>query len=286
MGRVASGLSSYGTVNSTTLSIAFMEFLMDFDSNAMKSLWLSQGWRDISPLWGQQAGVPSFKSERSIIERWPEFQWEMTQVEADWYYISGHHSSQFITDLHRFDGDVLAFANEQEKGGFFNEPYHVGRFELGSPESPLRGARSDEVFMDSTDDTWEGGRLGPEDNPLYNAPHDQCKGVMLVGCNSLLFRRARVLLSQYFPNAVVIGLISKEANTIGRIMDVIKPLGRDFFLDPKSSISPQELAARLTPRLISVDKIGVIADGLLHFRTPTRMQAVPVDTRITKDISA
>ena len=77
-----------------------------------------------------------------------------------------------------------------------------------------------------------------------------------------------------------------QANTITRIMDVIRPLGRDFFLDPKSAIAPQELAARLTPRLISVDKIGVIADGMLHFRTPTRMQAVPVDTYITKEISA
>src|SRR5262245_40347230 len=281
MARVESGLNSYGTVNSTTLTIAFMEFLMDFDSNAMKSLWLSHGWRDISPLWGQRPTVPSFKSDRVIIERWPEFQWEMTQIVADWYYVSGHHSSQFITDLNRFPG-VLEFANEQEKGGFFNEPYHLGRFEHGTPGDPLRGEQPGEVFMDSTDDTWAGGRLGPEDNPLYNTPHENCRGVMLVGCNSLLFRRARVLLSQYFPNAVIIGLISKEANTITRIMDVIKPLGPDFFLDPKSAIPPQELAARLTPRLISVDKIGVISDGMLHFRTPTRMQVVPAGAYITK----
>src|SRR5215813_8693079 len=88
----------YNTVNSTDLTIAFMEFLLDGDSNMMKSLWRSYGWDDISPIWGDRPTVPTFKQDPRIIEQWPDFQSAMTECEADWYYLSGHHGRQFDRD--------------------------------------------------------------------------------------------------------------------------------------------------------------------------------------------
>ena len=47
---------------------------------------------------------------------------------------------------------------------------------------------------------------------------------------------------------------------------MIRPLGRDFFIDPKSAIDPAELATRLNPPGTQHDFIGVLADGKFHFR--------------------
>src|SRR5437867_1175963 len=98
----ALGPSDYNTVNSTNLTIAFMEFLQESDSNMMKALWRSYGWEDISPIWSNRATVPTFKQDPAIIAQWSEFQSAMTDCEADWYYLSGHHGRQFMRDTERF----------------------------------------------------------------------------------------------------------------------------------------------------------------------------------------
>src|SRR5215510_12685443 len=121
MSRQAAGVDTYGTINSTTLSIAFMEFLSEGDSNMMKQLWLSYGWEDISPIWGNQRNVPTFKDSPAVVEEWPEFQRDMMQCEADWYYLSGHHGRQFAADADRFDSG-LDLENFLSRAGFFNEP--------------------------------------------------------------------------------------------------------------------------------------------------------------------
>ena len=57
--RPTGALAAYNTVNSNTLTIAFMEFLQESDSNMMKSLWWSYGWQDISPIWGTRSRGPN-----------------------------------------------------------------------------------------------------------------------------------------------------------------------------------------------------------------------------------
>ncbi len=91
--RPTAALAAYNTVNSNYLTIAFMEFLQESDSNMMKALWWSYGWPDISPIWGTRATVPTFKQDPAMISQWPDFQAQMTECEADWYYLSGHHGS-------------------------------------------------------------------------------------------------------------------------------------------------------------------------------------------------
>src|SRR5262245_11171299 len=101
--RPTGALYNYNTVNSTTLAIAFMEFLLESDSNTMKSLWRSYGWEDISPFWGDRPTVPTFKQDPKMFEVWSDYQEAMTECEADWYYLSGHHGRQFKRDTERFD---------------------------------------------------------------------------------------------------------------------------------------------------------------------------------------
>lgn len=278
MGRQCAGVDTYGTVNSTTLSIAFMEFLSEGDSNLMKQLWRSYGWDDISPIWGHKATVPTFKQTPSIIAQWPDFQQQMTDCEADWYYLSGHHGRQFAADDDRFENG-LDLANYLSRAGFFNEPYHMGRWHSATLEQPDKGQRKDEIYMTMSEDDWL-YELGPSDNPLYNAPHENCLGVMLVGCNSLAFRSVRAKLNQYFPNAVIIGVISKEVAAINKILKVIKPLGREFFIDPKWTIDPEELAARLTPVTANQDHLAVLADGNFYFRAGKRVQVLDCEEEV------
>src|SRR5262249_38989796 len=161
----------------------------------------------ISPLWGDRPTVPTFKQDPAIIAQWPDFQHAMTQCEADWYYLSGHHGRQFEQDTERFTNN-MEMNNTLSRTGFFNEPYHVGRWHQATLEDPYKGESPSEVYMTTSDDDWGTG-LGPEDNPLYNTPHENCKGLLLVGCNSLINRVTRGMLNKYFPNAVIIGLISR-----------------------------------------------------------------------------
>lgn len=278
MARVANGLNGHGTVNSTTLSIAFMEFLLESDSNTMKSLWRSYGWKDISPLWGDRPTVPTFKHDPAIIGQWPDFQREMTQVEADWYYLSGHHGRQFDRDTERFANN-MEMNNTLSRTGFFNEPYHTGRWDRATLEDPYQGEDPQEVYMTTSEDDWGAG-LGPQDNPLYNAPHEQCKGMLLVGCNTLANRQTRRMLNTYFPNAVIIGLISRETDALTKILNVIRPLGPQFFIDPKGTIDPTELAERLfTPGQFK-DYVGVLADGKFHVRLK-RTNVLAADEPVT-----
>jgi hypothetical protein len=202
----------------------------------------------------------------------------MTECEADWYYLSGHQGRQFSADEDRFDTG-LDMANTLSRAGFFNEPYHIGRWDKGSLEEPDKGERAHEVYMTMSEDEWV-YELGRSDNPLYNAPHENCLGLILVGCNSLTYRSVRSKLNQYFPNAVIIGLISKEIAAINKIMKVVKPLGREFFIDPKWTIDPEELAAKLTPVAANQDHLAVMADGNFYFRAGKRIQVLGCEDEV------
>ncbi len=259
--RAVVGMEPFGTLNQTTLSVAFMEFLETFDSNAMKALMLSHGFQDVSPLWGQNSTVPTFKQDSATIRRWPEFQQAMTEVEADWYYVSGHHSRQYVADNDDLDGVDLY--NRAEYAGFFNEPYHLGTWEHADRENPDEGRSANDVYMHTGSD-WVYD-MGPEDNPLFTAPHEDCRGVMLIGCNTLSYRCSRIMWSNYFPNAVVIGLRTRESNAITKVLKLVKEYGRNFLLNP-SEYDPEEMVRKLNPFSSPFDMMGILHGGTYYFR--------------------
>jgi hypothetical protein len=182
-------------------------------------------------------------------------------VEADWYYLSGHHASQFGNDR---DGvDWLTFFNTHKQAGFFNEPYHMGPWEQGSAASPDVGRSDLDVYMTTSSDAWT-DEPGPEDNPLYGYPRENCKGVMLVGCNAMMYLADRKKYCYYYPNAVVIGTVSGEDNSIRRILRVCQNHGRTFLRDPKS-VDAVELCSELNKARGKRDLMGVMSDGMFYY---------------------
>jgi hypothetical protein len=234
-----------------------MEFLLNADSNSMKRIWLQHGFKDESPIWGSQSIVPTFKNQRSVIEQWPDFQWQMQEVDADWYYLSGHHGRRRSAD--REGVDAPTHANTQQDVGFFNAHYHHGTWEG-------HAAKELEVYMSTSTGPWDVYEHGPRDNPLHGQPHTKCKGLMLVGCNTLLYLSVRRMLLKYFPNAVIMGLMSTENSAITKILRTVRKHGRGFFVNPKS-IEAVDLCQQLNPTVGRVDRMGVISDGVLFFPT-------------------
>jgi hypothetical protein len=279
--RAVAGEEPVGTLNQQTTTFAIMEFLMDADSNAIKALWRKHGFADISPIWGGRSQVPTFKDQATVIRQWPDFQRQMTDVEADWYYVSGHHGPEFESDYDWWGEGAFWRYNHVDRVGFFNEIYHHGVWHDDSVDNPTAHASPLDVYMKTASDDWVYD-LGPQDNPLFNAPHTQCKGVMLVGCNTLIYRHCRMLWRYYFPNAVVIGMMSKESNSIARILNTVQQYGREFFLDPKS-ISPVELARSLNPFLKTYDLIGVMSDGRLYTNYDGRDVEADVEDELSVD---
>lgn len=260
--RAALGTAPTGTLNNDSLTIAFMEFLMDGDSNMMKSWWLKQGWQDISPLWGDKATVPTFKDKKAVIERWPEFQEEMLSVMADWYYVSGHHGCRFANDVG--ESDFFEFTQSYEHAGFFNEPYHVGPWEHADSSNPDAGRSSLDVYMATSLTEWENPySAGPEDNPLHYNSQENCKGILLVGCRALGYLCSRQGWGAYFPNAVIIGPVTRESNSIAKLMKIPQKFGRGFYLDPKS-VDPIDLCKMLNPVLGVFDRLAVMSDNTLY----------------------
>ena len=267
-----------GTLNQKTLTVAFMEFLSNSDSNSMKSLWLKHGFRDISPIWGNQANVPTFATSPSMIAQWPQFQEEMTGVEADWYYLSGHHGREFASDFSGGGVTLLEHVNSQFYVGFFNEPYHMGPWRRASVNDPKAGESSLDVYMTTSGDDWVYD-LGPQDNPLYNAPHTNCKGVLLVGCNTLVYKQDRIMLNKYFPNALIMGLMSGENNSIRKIVKTSHGYGRKLFTNPES-IDPVELVNKLNPQLAIIDRMGVMKNGMLYYPRVDGVEQIPADANL------
>jgi len=165
--RAALGARPIGTLNQATLTYAFMEFLLNQDSNAMKALWFQHGFTDESPIWGSRSTVPTFKNQRSVIEQWPDFQWQMQEVDADWYYLSGHHGRRLSADARGID--EVTHVNTQKDVGFFNAHYHHGTWEG-------HAAKELEVYMSTSTGPWDVYEHGPRDNPLHGQPHPKCEG--------------------------------------------------------------------------------------------------------------
>lgn len=279
--RAALGALPVGTLNQQTLSFAFMEFLSDRDSNSMKSLWLKHGFSDVSPMWGNQSNVPTFATNPGIISQWPQFQQEMQFTEADWYYLSGHHGRMYASD---FDGSQseIEHVNTQEFIGFFNHVYHDGPWEQASVTNAAKGVSDRDVYMTTSRDNEFYDDLTSIDNPLYSNVHNACKGLMLVGCNTLIYKHDRIMLNTYFPNALIIGLLSTENNSIRKILRVSQSYGRKLFTNSES-IDPEKLVRDLNPQMGIIDRIAVMKSGTLYYTMPDNsVMKVPATDNLTR----
>src|SRR6185503_10786767 len=146
--RAVQGQDPVGTLNKTGLTFAMMEFLSESDSNTMKSHWRKLGFTDITPKWGTRDSVPTFKQDAAIINQWSDFQAQMEGVEADWYYLSGHHGRRFKSDLKDYP-DMMDHINRHEQVGIFNEVYHHGQWDHDSQSSPDAHRKPLDVYMES-----------------------------------------------------------------------------------------------------------------------------------------
>lgn len=270
--RRARGRDTASTLDGSDITFAFMEFLDPTDSNAVKRQWIKYGFKDVTPLWGHKSVVPTFDRKRSVIEQWPIFQEACTSLDAHWYYISGHHGRQFKIDGAGEDDRV--HYNTQAEVGFFNHWYHEGTWKKASTSEPSKGELPLEVFMSSTSAPTI-RPLGPRDNPLYLSPHPNCKGVLMISCNNLIYRNVRLAVHRFFPNAMVIAMLGKNSSDamplINRLLNVCK---KDFFKDP-STTDPKELCAKLNPRISQggVDVLAVQYKGKVYV---TNMQTKKV----------
>ncbi len=262
--RSAKGRRAVNTLNKGGLTFAIVEMLDNRDSGFIKKKWLKYGFTDVSPIWGRQTNVPTFKSQKSIIDQWPTFQSQLSSLTADWYYLSGHHGRQFGID--GSTSDTSTHVKDQKEIGFFNHWYHEGTWDHAAPGDPLKGQLPLEVYMTSTRAT-PILPAGPQDNPLHARVRSECRGVICVSCNNLVYLTCRQALATFFPNAVVIGMVYKNSSDAMPLMRrLLKVCKKDFFIKPKDA-PPDELCKKLNPHPSRnlKDILGVQRDGNLTF---------------------
>lgn len=231
--RGANGADPYGTFNQAS-TYAIMEFLDTADSNKIKSVWNKYKAKDISPLWGTKSTVPTFKKDKAVIDKWYDFQQQMQHVDPDWIYLSGHHGREYESDSQ--GQTVQQHADGQKEIGFFNHVYHDNTWHKGTAAEP----DPLEVYMTTSSDPHDPDNLMPWDNPFYTRVREDVKGVMLVGCNTLIYMHDRIQYNYYFPNAVVIGLMSREGSSLNKMIKAFDRHGRAFFDDP-TIVDPPDL---------------------------------------------
>jgi hypothetical protein len=277
-------------------TFCIVEFLDNSDSKMVKRRWESFGFRDVTPRLGNpRSEVITFKEDK-YARQWDTFQAQLGKVQADWYYLSGHHASQFWNSINLDNQgkpfhDFSDFYQNQEEIGFFNEHYHHGRWQWHStqPDRPIN-TNPLEIYMSSTD-RHSKGLIQPQwggepafqkspGNPLLGDIIDPyCLGLLLIGCNTLSYRETRRSLSRRFPEAVIIGLVGSKnsADSTPLIQRIFKTCNRNWFSRPQTDpahpdqpLDPLELARRLNHPVGKFlyalqDILGVVYKGKYYF---------------------
>jgi hypothetical protein len=222
---------------------------------------------NVSPNVGKKK---SFSSRNANL--WPQYKQAIENAdysdpddpnkEPDWWYLSGHHAGRVKADGFSWsDGKYYARLGDV---GLFNEIYHDIRDPL--PTEPVK--KDGAIFVTtSVEDnsafkaTAEGTNLLDSQvrpHPLYKSGKNvDCKGILLIGCNTLTFPEERLMYQKFFPNAVMFGYFfakapgdknTQEAN-MRSIFRAIKPMAPSFFEDPERYLgagdSLKDIVARL-----------------------------------------
>lgn len=280
------------TIAKAPMTFAMIELAESADCNARKSQWLSYGFKDVTPVFSGQSSVPSLNG--SVVAQGHQMLKQMVDVAADWYMVSGHHGALYESDYYRFltpDGqrDDLAIVNDEEYCGFFNEAYHQGRWETATRSDPdstahpparISDFHANEIYLRTTDSAPAAIAKHTQDNPIFDSTSwaPEPKGIIISACNTLIYRSARKTWSEYFPNAVIIGTISRivTGTWVTNAIASAKMTTEAFWRDPKSILDQPGMCAQLEQQLTDgfprSSTIGFIYKGTLYM--PGRSQPV------------
>jgi len=160
--------------------------------------------------------------------------------EPDWWYISGHHANH--------DWPDNKYYAKTYDVGFFNGPYHHYYHTSGVTPRKVKNA----IFMTTSlenNSAFKATSTGKDlldnqirPNPLYKTgKNDKCKGLFLIGCNTLSFFSERLMFQKFFPNAIIFGYFESKApgapwKNVKAIFNSIKMSVPSFFEDPEAYI--------------------------------------------------
>lgn len=246
------------------LTFAIIEFFGTVDTRMMKARWRKYRFKDITPIWGNEKYAVHTFNKPANVEVWPRFALEMSSREADWYHLSGHHGAQFVSDyLPDWEDNPGRNYNALKETGFFNNTYHHGPWSQASQAHPDRGKSDADLYMTMT--TPRPTVIFAGSNPLLTKKQPKCRGLLLVGCNALPYRKVRLVLHEHFPNAVVIGSMGRGSGGKKSITPILKVCHKGFFLEPKA-IPGGDLCKKLNREYVFED-IAIMRDGWIFHPT-------------------
>jgi hypothetical protein len=267
------------TIAKAPITFAMIELADSADCNARKSQWLSYGFKDVTPKFSGRSTVPSLNG--SMVAPGRDMLKEMASVAADWYMISGHHGALYESDYDRFntaDGamDVRRITNEEEYCGFFNEAYHESYWEHAARDHhdavDLPGTPANSIYLRTTDAAPAAIASHDQGNPVFDSTSwaPAPKGIIISACNTLAYRSARKTWSGYFPNAVIIGPISRivTGTWVSSAVASAQATNESFWRDPQSVLDQagmcEQLEKQLTAGFPRTGRIGLIYKTTLY----------------------
>jgi hypothetical protein len=265
------GRSVGNTIAKAPITFAMIELAEVPDCNSRKSTWVGYGFKDVTPEFGAQSTVPSLNGGKVTQGR--KMLQEMASVNADWFMLSGHHGAIYGADYALLGGDTKVIVNGEEFCGFFNESYHNGRWEHASRDSPDNKADANEIYLRTTTAAPSSIASHKQDNPMVDraagASGPTPKGIILSACNTLIYKSARTFWNANFPNAVIIGPVSRivSGTWVTNAIASAKMTNESFWRDPQSILDQagmcDELEKQLTAGFPSTSKIGFLYKGTL-----------------------
>jgi hypothetical protein len=264
------------TIAKAPITFAMIELADSADCNARKRMWLSYGFKDVTPLFAGQSTVPSLND--SMVPQGRKMLQAMADVAADWYMVSGHHGALYSSDYnlyttdnqllhdHPSSVDPIRTANEEGYCGFFNEAYHEGRWKCATrsdPESGVMWAKgtpvdidrlhANEIYLRTTDEAPNSIAKHTQTNPLLDRTSRAAapKGIILSACNALIYKSARTTWSRYFPNAVIIGPFSRIASGtwVSNAVASAAMTNESFWRDPQKILNQSGMCEQLSRQL-------------------------------------
>ena len=287
------------TLGKTPITFAMIELADPQDCNDRKGTWLNYGFKDVTPTFGSQSTVPTLDGSSAAGGR--QMLTALASVNADWYMVSGHHGVMFASDYGLFttDGqppkadrsnlDTQKIMDQEQYCGFFNESYHSGRWEHASQDNPTPSSltssqQANEIYIRTTPAASNDRAPFSQTNPLLDSTHTPPKGIIISACNTLIYRVARTTWSNAFPNAVIIGSVSRivSGTWITNAIAAAQMTNESFWRDPQSILDQPGMCEQLTKQLQDnfpkTSVIGVIYKQKLYFAGT--FQAVDADLQI------
>jgi hypothetical protein len=252
------------TIAKAPITFAMVELAEAADCNSRKSQWLAYGFKDVTPKFGTQSSVPSLNG--AMVAPGREMLKAMATVGADWLMLSGHHGALYASDYNLFpaaDGsmDQKRIVNEEQYCGFFNEAYHESYWEHASRDhhdsadfKPKAAALlPSAIYLRTTDTAPADIASHDQDNPMFDATSSSPppKGIIISACNTLIYKSARTTWSNYFPNAVIFGTISRivTGTWVTNAIAAVNMTNEAFWRDPQSILDQPGMCEQLADQL-------------------------------------